>query len=48
VLLLEFEANENELIDIRCTRLFRRRFAKGAYQPKGINHLYSELVYLKN
>lgn len=46
--LLEFEAHEDTQIDIPCTRLFRRRFASGAYANKGIDHLYSELVYLQN
>ncbi len=48
VALLEFEAHEDAQIDIRCTRLFRRRFANGPYAVEGIDHLYSELVYLKN
>ena len=48
IFLLEFEAHEDALVDISCTRLFRRRFARGPYQSEGIDHLYSELVYLKN
>lgn len=46
--LLEFEAHEDAQIDIACTRLFRRRFASGPYRSEGIDHLYSELVYLQN
>lgn len=48
VALLEFEVHEDAHIDITCTRLFRRRFASGPYPAGGIDHLYSELVFLQN
>lgn len=44
--LMEFEANEDAAIDFRAVRLFRRRLASGPYPKHGIDHLYSELVYL--
>jgi hypothetical protein len=44
--MLEFEASEEATFEIPCTRLFRRRFARGPYERRGIDHLYSELVYL--
>ncbi|MEF7613765.1 hypothetical protein V4F39_07560 [Aquincola sp. MAHUQ-54] len=43
---MEFEAAEDEELPFPCTRLFRRRFARGPYTRHGIDHLYSELVYL--
>ncbi|MDD2880611.1 MAG: hypothetical protein PHQ58_09245 [Rhodoferax sp.] len=48
VALLQFEAHEDAQIEVSCTRLFSRRFASGPYRPEGIDHLYSELVYLQN
>lgn len=44
--LLEFEAQQDFVPDFACTRLFQRRFARGPYAAEGIDHLYSELVYL--
>jgi hypothetical protein len=43
---IEFEAHEDLEVDLPCTRLFRRRFARGPYHRCGIDHLYSELVYV--
>lgn len=43
---LEFEAHEDLVPAFSCTRLFQRRFARGPYRTAGIDHLYSELVYL--
>jgi len=44
--MLEFEADEALVPEFPCTRLFVRRFARGNYNSAGIDHLYSELVYL--
>lgn len=45
-LILEFDAHEHLDAPFPCTRLFRRRFARGPYDRDGIDYLYSELVYL--
>jgi hypothetical protein len=44
--LLAFEAHEELLPDFPCTRLFQRRYARAVQARRGIDHLYSELVYL--
>jgi len=44
--MLAFEACEDLVPDFPCTRLFQRRLARGPYPAQGIDHLYSELVYL--
>lgn len=44
--MLAIEASEHVVPDFPCTRLFQRRFARGGYGRHGIDHLYSELVYL--
>ena len=43
---VEFEANEDLAVQFPCTRLYQRRFARGPYDMNGIDHLYSELIYL--
>lgn len=45
-LMLEFDAHEDLDLPFPCTKLFRRRFARGAYDRRGIDYLYSEQVYL--
>lgn len=44
---LAIEAPEHCAPDLPCTRLFQRRFARGPAGGAGIDHLYSELVYLR-
>jgi len=44
--LMEFEGHEDLVVQFPCTRLFQRRFARGSYDRLGIDHLYSELIYL--
>lgn len=44
--MLEFDADEDLEVPFRCTRLFRRRLARGPYELRGIDYLYSELIYL--
>ena len=44
--LLEFEADQYLPIEFPATRLFRLRLARGPYPRQGVDHLYSELVYL--
>jgi hypothetical protein len=44
--LMAFEGHEDLVVEHPCTRLFQRRFARGEYPVHGIDHLYSELVYL--
>lgn len=44
--MLAFEAHEDLVPEFPCTRLFQRRLARGPYPAKGVDHLYSELVYL--
>jgi hypothetical protein len=43
---MEFEADAYLPIEFAATRLFRLRLARGPYPRHGIDHLYSELVYL--
>lgn len=43
---VEFEAHEDLDIELPCNRVCRRRFARGPYAHAGIDHLYSELVYV--
>lgn len=45
-LMTAFEADADLVPDFSCTRLFQRRLARGPYNLRGIDHLYSELVYL--
>lgn len=44
--MMVFEAQEDLVPEFACTRLFQRRFARGPYNELGVDHLYSELVYL--
>jgi hypothetical protein len=44
--MLAFEAHADLVPGFPSTRLFQRRLARGAYEAQGIDHLYSELVYL--
>lgn len=44
--LMEFEAHEDLTVQFPCTRLYQRRLARGPYDRDGIDHLYSELIYL--
>lgn len=44
--LLAFDAHQDLVPDFPCTRLFLRRFARCPLLPQGVDHLYSELVYL--
>lgn len=44
--MVEFEADAYMPIEFAATRLFRLRMARGPYPRQGIDHLYSELVYL--
>jgi hypothetical protein len=44
--LLAFEAHQDLVPDFPCTRLFQRRLARGPYDERGVDHLYSEIVYL--
>lgn len=43
---MAFEAHEDLVPTFACTRLFQQRLARGAYPVHGVDHLYSELVYL--
>lgn len=44
--MLAFEGHEDLVPEFPCTRLFQRRLARGPYPAQGVDHLYSELVYL--
>ncbi|MEZ5739755.1 MAG: hypothetical protein R3E68_10065 [Burkholderiaceae bacterium] len=44
---LVFEAPQDAEIPVSSLRLFKRRFAKGPYDERGVDHLYSELAYLQ-
>lgn len=43
---MAFEAHEDLVPPFACTRLFQQRLARGPYPLHGVDHLYSELVYL--
>jgi hypothetical protein len=45
-LLMAFDAHQDLVPAFPCTRLFQRRFARCLLNPRGVDHLYSELVYL--
>lgn len=44
---LMFEAPQDADVPITALRLFKRRFVKGTYDERGVDHLYSELAYLQ-
>lgn len=43
---MAFEAQDDLVPEFPCTRLFQQRLARGPYRAEGVDHLYSELVYL--
>lgn len=45
--MLAADAHEDLTPEFPCTRLFRRRYARGLPNIVGVDHLYSELVYLQ-
>ena len=46
--LMEFEVGAAPGLDFPASLKARTRLAKGPYAPQGVDHLYSELVYLRN
>lgn len=44
--LMAFDAHQDLVPAFPCTRLFQRRYARCLLNPRGVDHLYSELVYL--
>lgn len=48
MLLLELELAAGTLLDLPARLVPRRRLVRGDFDPSGIDHLYSELVYLRH
>ncbi len=44
--LMGFDAHQDLVPRDPCTRLFQRRYGRRLVAPRGVDHLYSELVYL--
>lgn len=45
-LLLGFDAHEDLCPGFACTRLFQRRYGRALPESRGVDYMYSELVYL--
>lgn len=45
--MIAIDAHEDVQADFPCTKLFMRRYARGLPSIAGVDHLYSELVYLQ-